>query len=96
MINRQEILNKVFTFMMKQNQKCMKPGNNNYQYHYQKLRCNAGVLIPIEDYKPEFEDTNLEGESEVVEYFKSKEFEEDDLCWLWNLQLVHDDYEVNE
>ena len=76
MINRQEILNKVYTFMMKQNQKCMKPGNNNYQYHYQRLRCNAGVLIPIEDYKPEFE--------------------EDDLCWLWNLQLVHDDYEVNE
>ncbi len=94
MINRQELLNKVYTFMMKQNQKCMRPGNNNYQYHYQELRCNAGVLIPVEDYRPEFEDWNLDVDSEVSEYFKSKGFEEEDLCWLRDLQFIHDDYEV--
>ncbi len=95
MINKQEILNKVYTFMMKQNQKCIKPGNDNYQYHYQELRCNAGVLIPIEEYKPEFEDTNLDiiG-SEISKYFESKGYEEEDLCWLRDLQFIHDDYEI--
>ena len=98
MINRQELLNKVFTFMMKQNQKCIKPGNDNYQYHYQELRCNAGVLIPVEDYKPEFESklSGLDGESEATTYFESKGFSDSDLCWLRDLQIVHDDYEVNE
>jgi hypothetical protein len=111
MINRQEILNKVYPFIMKQNQKCMKPGNGNYQYHYQELRCNVGVIIPIEEYIPEFENYNLEPEfqseyqdllypiesdNSIVIYFKSKGFEEDDLYWLWRLQNIHDDYEVEE
>lgn len=80
--------------MMKQNQKCMRPGNNNYQYHYQELRCNAGVLIPVEDYRPEFEDYNLDCESKVSDYFRSKGFEEDDLCWLRDLQDIHDGHEI--
>jgi len=111
MINKQEILNKVYTFMMKQNQKCIKPRNNNYQYHYQELRCNLGVLIPLEEYKSEFENWNLEPEvifeyqdllypvesdNIVVKYFKSKGFEEEDLYWLYKLQNIHDDHEVEE
>lgn len=109
MINKQEILNKVYTFMMKQNQKCIKPGNDNYQYHYQELRCNIGVIIPIEEYTPEFENWNLEPELQsefqdllypvesdniIITYFKSKGFEEYDLYWLRQLQNIHDDYEV--
>lgn len=111
MINKQEILNKVYTFMMKQNQKCIKPGNDNYQYHYQELRCNIGVLIPIEEYTPEFENWNLnpevqtefqdllypvESDNIIITYFKSKGFEEDDIYWLHKLQNIHDDYEVEE
>ena len=111
MINKQEILNKVYPFIMKQNQKCMRPGINDYQYHYNELRCNIGVIIPVEDYKPEFEGLNLEPEfqtefldllypiesdNNIVTYFKSKGFEEDDLYWLWKLQNIHDDYEIEE
>lgn len=97
MINKQEILNKVYTFMMKQNQHCIKPGEDNFQYHYKELRCNAGVLIPIEEYKPEFEEgLGLDGDNKVTSYFESKGFSDDDLCWLRDLQIVHDDYEVNE
>lgn len=97
MINKQEILNKVYTFMMKQMKHCEKPGEDNFQYHYKDLRCNAGVLIPVEDYKPEFEEGfGVDGDNKVTEYFKSKGFDEDDLCWLRDLQIIHDGWEVKD
>lgn len=96
MINKQEILNKVYPFMMKQNQKCMRPDNDNYQLHYNDLRCNLGILISVEDYKPEFENTGIDYDNALGKYFKSKGYDNDDIDWLWELQLIHDDYEVRD
>lgn len=96
MITKQEILNKVYPFMMKQNQKCIKPGNNDYQLHYNDLRCNLGVLISIEEYKPEFENIGTDYDNALGNYFKSKGYDNDDIDWLWELQLIHDDWVVEE
>lgn len=82
--------------MMKQNQKCMRPDNDNYQLHYNNLRCNLGVLISVEEYKPEFENTGIDYDNKLGKYFKSKGYDNDDIDWLWELQLIHDDWAIEE
>lgn len=84
----QEIFDKVAKHLLTQNEKAVN-FTGGCKYRINGLKCAAGCLIPDKDYKKDFENRTVYS----VEYFENAGFSNDEIYFIRDLQIIHDNYE---
>ena len=81
----QEIFDKVAKHLLTQNKKAANE-KGQCKYRFNDLKCAAGCLIPDSDYDKKYEDKTVYSFS----YFENAGYSDDEICFIRDLQIIHD------
>lgn len=89
---KQEIFDKVYKHILQQNERAMDITNRCMYQTSNGLKYAVGCLIPDSDYSPMMEKKSVRR----IDYFHNAGYSSEEIELLYELQVIHDVYEVHE